>query len=675
MKKTNLKRKRILMPFKAILLLVAIFGISLTMHAQVTIGLGDPPEKGALLQIKDKAPDTAGGITATSGGLLFPRVNLTVRGELYPFYAEGASDYVNDAKTKTKLNHIGLMVYNLNTVESENLETGLYKWDGEKWAQIMETPPMAKVEVEACSLIRVNGKYYAGVGLNTTNTISLPLKVTQEGNYTILATTANGFQFQAAGVFKSTGNYTVTLTGIGTPVNTTNPAPDGTPVVFVCNEEPMACNDVKIPVGSTLVNYDISCGDIKVYGQYSQGESLNTAEHYVVIPIVVNNAGKISITTSTNNGFYFSGEIEVDVSMTSITLRGYGIPIKAGTYPFNFSTNGATVVSCNFSVKVETTLGTFDNPAKNCFAILSEDPTLPDGEYWIQQSSGSSTPVKTMCDMTHGGYTLIWSYSEYTTKTKYTPTNEFWQNSYALGQNIPQNVVQNDINGVIMYDNYRLDLATMKNIKRGDVSTYRVRIVYDPVNVTDAYGENNYFVAQPASATYDYLKTSGNLYAWYGNQIATTGKIFGLDYKQNTANMIVTYAGYPSGNNTIAAAYYGVDSYGIHWDIGSRISSAYFTGLPTRLTAVVVKEDGTVNNSTYKFNPQNINNLFGYHGETEINHHWGKCGSQSADDYDFTPDASTATCNYASNSKFVHNFNYDSSIGTYQGRYLQWWIK
>ncbi len=650
--------------------------INLDIQAQVTIGSGNPPQKAALLQLQDNDLNTVGGVTATTGGLLLPRVNLTVRTELYPFYTDGASDYVGNAKADAKLNHTGLIVYNLNPVESENLEMGLYKWDGEKWTQIMETPPMAKVEVEDCSQIRVNGKYYAGVGLNTSNTITIPLKVNQEGNYTILATTTNGFQFQASGTFKSTGNYTITLVGIGTPINTTNPAPDGTPVIFVCNEEPVACNDVKIPVGSTLLNYEISCGDIEVHGEYSQGESLNAAEHYAIIPIVVNNPGKVSITTSTNNGFYFSGEIDADASTTSITLRGYGIPTNAGTYPFNFSTSGANIVSCNFSVKVETTLGTFENPAKSCFAILSADPTLPDGEYWIQQSSGSSTPVKTMCDMTHGGYTLLWSYSEYTSKMTYTPTNNFELNYYSLGADKPQNVIANDINGTIKYDNYRLGLTTMTNIKRSDASTYRVRIVYDPVNVNDAYGENNYFLVQPASGTYDYLKAVGNLYTFWGNQIATTGKVFGLAYKQNTANYVVSYAGYTSSNSLVTAPYYGTDVYGTHWDVGTRISSGYFSGLPTRLTAIVVKEDGTVDNSSYQFNPALINNLFGYHGELDITHHWGKCGSQSADDYDFTPNtSSTASCYSFSANKFVHNFNYDSNIGTYQGRYLQWWIK
>jgi len=117
--KTNLKRKQISMPFKAILLLVAIFGISLTMHAQVTIGSGEPPHEKALLDLKEHADGTA------SKGLILPRVSLLSAIDYF-----GISDHAE-----------GTVVYNTNTSESSVLvenrvSAGFYYNNGSRWEKL-----------------------------------------------------------------------------------------------------------------------------------------------------------------------------------------------------------------------------------------------------------------------------------------------------------------------------------------------------------------------------------------------------------------------------------------------------------------------------------------------------------------------------------------------------------
>lgn len=126
--KQSLQRRKTL---KTIFLLVAATCLALSAQAQVTIGSDITPEKGALLQLKD-AYTTDGGVTSTSGGLLLPRVNLTNRTELYPFYTTGAADYTGAARDKAMKNHKGLVVYNLNTT-GDGLDVGVYNWDGSKW--------------------------------------------------------------------------------------------------------------------------------------------------------------------------------------------------------------------------------------------------------------------------------------------------------------------------------------------------------------------------------------------------------------------------------------------------------------------------------------------------------------------------------------------------------------
>ncbi|MBB4036843.1 hypothetical protein GGR21_002756 [Dysgonomonas hofstadii] len=109
MKKTNLKRKQILMPFKAILLLVAISGISLTMHAQVTIGSGESPHNDALLDLKENNT----GISTK--GLLLPRVSLEATTSFSPLSAHIA----------------GMAVYNIAT--AGDVTPGYYFNDGTRW--------------------------------------------------------------------------------------------------------------------------------------------------------------------------------------------------------------------------------------------------------------------------------------------------------------------------------------------------------------------------------------------------------------------------------------------------------------------------------------------------------------------------------------------------------------
>lgn len=102
------------------------------LSAQVTIGAGYPPEKGALLDIKDQEPDLQ-NVTSTTGGLILPRVSLVNIATLEPFIATTDADWLNTAtRADLKKTHVGLMVYNLNAVSP--FTKGIYVWIGEKWA-------------------------------------------------------------------------------------------------------------------------------------------------------------------------------------------------------------------------------------------------------------------------------------------------------------------------------------------------------------------------------------------------------------------------------------------------------------------------------------------------------------------------------------------------------------
>ena len=76
----------------------------------------------------------------------------------------------------------------------------------------------------ACTSFSVNGSYFAGTPLTTTNTVAVNVNVTTAGSYTLKSDTINGMSFSASGVFAGTGPQPVTLIGAGTPVDTANSA-------------------------------------------------------------------------------------------------------------------------------------------------------------------------------------------------------------------------------------------------------------------------------------------------------------------------------------------------------------------------------------------------------------------------------------------------------------------
>jgi len=110
------------------------------MHAQVTIGSGIEPVLGALLDMKQHAPDL-NNVTSTMG-LGMPRVNLT---DLYDITKD-----ISEVTATNKDAHIGLMVYNINQcltdTQGNTHGQGLYVWDGNQWVSLKHEELSAEVQ-------------------------------------------------------------------------------------------------------------------------------------------------------------------------------------------------------------------------------------------------------------------------------------------------------------------------------------------------------------------------------------------------------------------------------------------------------------------------------------------------------------------------------------------------
>ena len=128
MEKSNFRQKcQKEIRFKALLLLTAISGASLTMPAQVTVGSGIEPVSGAALDIKQQQKDDSSANSTL--GLMLPRVNLTDLNKLYPMFT-GAYDAGENPK------HTGLTVYNVNENLSARICPGIYAWTGTEWIKL-----------------------------------------------------------------------------------------------------------------------------------------------------------------------------------------------------------------------------------------------------------------------------------------------------------------------------------------------------------------------------------------------------------------------------------------------------------------------------------------------------------------------------------------------------------
>ncbi|NDV70084.1 FISUMP domain-containing protein [Dysgonomonas sp. 25] len=118
---------------QAIIILALLITVTSTLRAQVTIGSGEAPNAGALLDLKEATNGTS------KKGLGLPRVELT---NLKPTTPAGLAQSIGNASGSYNLNeHIGMIVYNTKEVAFNNITCkmegagpiGLYVWDGGQW--------------------------------------------------------------------------------------------------------------------------------------------------------------------------------------------------------------------------------------------------------------------------------------------------------------------------------------------------------------------------------------------------------------------------------------------------------------------------------------------------------------------------------------------------------------
>ncbi len=502
----------------------------------------------------------------------------------------------------------------------------------------------------SCLGSSVQGTYTASMALVSGNTISVTVNVTSPGSYNIYTDEVNGYSFSASGTFGSIGTQTVILNNDGgTPQNsgtdhftvTYDEATSGTCTVDVTVVDPVA----------TISTLD--CSSAVLTGTLEEGTAASGVS--ISIPYTGGNGGvynAISISSTGVTGLTASASSgNAAVGNGNLVLTITGTPVSSGTASFLVNLGGK---QCTVEILVTPSIGSFNDPAKSCLVIYNAyraiGETAIDGEYYVK--GNGSDAVKTYCDMTNGGYTLIQSYSEYQlygTGASDGPDGSFLYSNQSLNINANRNYsTAVGASGTVTYENYLLPLAVRQNVRNSTTGNlYRVRIVEDEANVAnnnDTWASNNYAVFDFSTAgTDDFI---GGTFT--EDEVKVTSKLFGKNYQMD---------GTGSGNH--------VSFDGQSWTYALIYNQSYArvishqTSAPDYAFTYVTSDGSTVSNDLNE-----LDDIWGLYGDSTFNHHIGKCTTSGGDDYQGVTDCSGSRSNRA-----AHSFNGG------KGRFVQWFVK
>lgn len=235
MKKNYLKTSKIRGVFLYLFIMLSVT----RMSCQVTIGSDIFPAKGALLELKEY--DNASDNQTSDKGLLYPRVILTDKNELYPMYDPSDSDYTDSTKKDLILKkHTGLTVYNVKAIG--NFREGLHVWNGSAWRRVEDKAILQpSISSLLCSSISVAPNVYtAGTAFEAM--VKVPYMGGNGVDYTATEPTPtpiNGLQIERIAGVLAVGGGEIMYRVFGTPTVTT-PIVTSFPIDFLghtCNIE------------------------------------------------------------------------------------------------------------------------------------------------------------------------------------------------------------------------------------------------------------------------------------------------------------------------------------------------------------------------------------------------------------------------------------------------------
>ncbi|MCL2413629.1 MAG: hypothetical protein FWC94_00025 [Bacteroidales bacterium] len=557
-------------------------------------------------------------------------------------------------------------------------------WNGGEWISLCGVvDPEMDVPADACHRIRVHGRYFKDAPLDNSHFITMPILVTEPGTYTLTVRSNNGYFFHTSGVFTEPGTYDLTLLGMGLPTATQIDQ-----LTFFVNGAEIAtsCN-ITVEVQELTMGYRIDCFDIRVVGEYIVNRIFLDEENHVVIPVEVLGLGTTTIRTDQQNGIRFSGSREfTELGRDSIVLFVDGVARQEGDFRFYFTTDGDVRTSCSFTVSFISTIGTYENPACNCLQIAQERPFAPNGEFWVRdcmfmdpndsddEDLPDNTPrFRVFCDISGGGWMLVWSYSENTARNLYGTPNTMVingnlfrpnlnvpRNVIGLHDTLPEGVYDGPTNLRINYTDFRLPVS-MWRIGDWDgmrQEQIRIRITTNPTDMRDAWAANNFVIMSPRHSSENPIRMTwaNTAAASRTSRPPSVGRVFGARFEVRLT---------PTGGGTGGGwSEHGGGRRIRVWNVtgaGANAGFSYNFNASGSTAAFQVRPDLNGGGAANTISMANMHNMFGNPSTTMPNHHFGRC--PAGDDYSFT----IRTC--AAATMIPHSFNNG------EGRFMQWWVR
>ncbi len=231
----------------------------------------------------------------------------------------------------------------------------------------------------------INGKYYAGVALDTSNTIVLQVDVTVAGTYSLTTGSSDGFTFSGSGTFITTGRQTIVLTGSGTP-GATGSVSFSTPANSICSFIVTVTDAPPAVATFSLVGAPNNCETAILNGNYVAGTAL-TAANTVSVKVDVTALGAYTLSTDTIDGISFSTSgTFTTVGKQIVTLIGTGTPQQPRYLVFT-PLSGSS--GCTFPL-------TINNPEPVATYVLESGPGVNSPTTCISTVSGNylmNTPM------------------------------------------------------------------------------------------------------------------------------------------------------------------------------------------------------------------------------------------------------------------------------------------
>lgn len=198
-----------------------------------------------------------------------------------------------------------------------------------------------------CLPSNVNGIYKAGVNLNTSNYIDVTVNVTTAGSYVVKSDTVNGMYFRGVGVFASTGNQVVRLTGGGRPstaqLSLLTVKYNGSSCKIGVNAISSSTPEAEFQLNGSPTN----CVGYTVNGNYVAGTTL-TAANTLTFMVNVTVLGTYSLSVPSVNGVLFNGSgYFATLGPQTVTLSGFGTPAQPGVVTSDVGTISAST-KCTF---------------------------------------------------------------------------------------------------------------------------------------------------------------------------------------------------------------------------------------------------------------------------------------------------------------------------------------